>query len=397
MIPRYIPELPKSSMRLFLNLIYKGKFIEGNYINKFEEEFANRLGIDHAILFSSARNGLISLLRQLKIGKGDEVIVPSYTCPAVPSVIEKIGATPIFIDVEKDTFNIDTKLIKSKITKKTKAIIATHIDGQPCDLKEIIGLASSYNLKLIEDCAQAIDAKYKGIKVGRFGDAAYYSFAFGKQLNTLGGGMIVTNNNLIATNLRRDIKKLSLAHKLPIINKYILMYFINFCLNPFIFKIFISPLIHILNIVGIDPINILFKDQGQVRKFTKYTNFQAGLGLQQLKQLDENNAKRIKNARTLSKLLSKNIKIQKQIKERESIFLYYSVLLDRRKKTKRKLIRLGIDTQESWNVSCSRLNRFRKYNCVCPVSDQLEKKALYLPIYSQLKKKGFNLYCKTTK
>lgn len=387
MIPRYTPQLPKGSFALFLRLLYKNELINGSYIEKFENEFAKYIGVKHAISFSSARNGLILLLQQFGISKGDEVILPSFTSPAVPFAIESAGAKPIFVDVNKDTFNIGTRLIKSKITKKTKAIIATHIDGQPCNIGDMIKLASSYKLKVIEDCAHAIGAKYKGVKVGKFGDAAYFSFAMGKQINTLGGGMIVTNIGGLATNLKENVKNVSLSPKLPIIKKFILMNFITFFLRPVFFDIFVFPLIYLLNSISVDPINLLFEDKGSIKKFTGYTNFQAALGLNQMKLLDKISIRRKDNARILSELLSKNIKKQKQIKGLQSVFLYYDIVVDGRREVKKKLLNSGIDTQESWNVSCSRLDRFKKYNYECATSNRLEKNTLCIPIHNQLKEK----------
>ena len=385
MIPRHIPRLPKGSIALFFKLLYKKELINGRCIKEFENEFAKYIGVKHAISFSSARNGLILLLRQFGIGKGDEVVLPSFTCAAVPSAIESVGAIPVFIDVNCATFNINITLIESKITKKTKAIIATHIDGQPCNLGGIMKLASTYKLKVIEDCAQAIGAKYKGVKVGKFGDAAYFSFAMGKQINTLGGGMIVTNIDWLAANLKENLKNFSLSPKLIIIKKFILMNFITFFLRSIFVNILVFPLIYLLNFVRIDPIHLLFEDKGRIKQFTRYTNFQAALGLNRMKLLNQGNIRRKENARILSALLSKNIKKQKQIKELQSIFLYYDIAVDRRGEVKKKLLNSGIDTQESWNVSCSRLDKFKKYNYRCPTSDQLEKKSLYLPIYDGLK------------
>lgn len=387
MIPRYTPKLPKGSLALFFQLLSKNELIKGDYIEKFENEFARYIGVKHAISFSSARNGLILLLQQFGIGEGDEVILPSFTAPAVPSAIENVGAIPIFIDVECDTFNIDVTLIESKITKVTKAIIPTHIDGQPCNLAGVMKLASAYNLKVIEDCAHAIGGEYRGVKVGKFGDAAYFSFATGKQINTLGGGMIVTNMDWLATNLKENMKDASLSLKLPLIKKFILMNFINLCLKQVFFNLFVFPLIRLLNLFGADPVNLVFEDEGFIKTNVKYTNFQAVLGLGQLKLLDRCNSKRKGNAKILSQLLSKKIKKQKGIDRAKSVFLYYDIIVDKRKEIKKKLLSFGIDTQESWNVSCSRLNHFKLYNSKCPVSDELEKKSLYLPVHPSLQEK----------
>lgn len=391
-VPRQNPELPPHAIWLFLNLLIKNKLIEGEYIEQFEAEFARYVGVKHAILVSSGRLALYLILKYFNISDGDEVILPSFTCPVVPSTIVSVGARPVFVDVELETFNINPSLIEQCVTKNTKVIIATHIEGQPCDLNRIIEISAKYNLKVIEDCAQALGAEYKGKKVGNIGDVAYFSFALGKQINTKGGGVLLTNDDKIAHYIKDKVKSYRSPKRWVIIKKFIFMYMVHLSIKPFLFNPLIFPIIYLSNLFKRDIINVFFEDKGFLRNFTdkycvKYSNFQAAIGLKNLKYLEEKNKKRIKNANIFNKYLHPSIKRQKQINNTKPIYLYYSVVLNNRGKIKRKLLKYGIDTQESWNVSCSSLGLFKKYGIECPVADELEKKVLYIPNYPDLDEK----------
>ncbi|MBL7197814.1 MAG: aminotransferase class I/II-fold pyridoxal phosphate-dependent enzyme, partial [Candidatus Omnitrophica bacterium] len=154
----------------------KGQTIEGPDISVFEKMFASYIGTKYAVSFSSARSGLLTFLDALSFQPGDEIIFPAYTFHVIPAIVKSLGLKPVFVDVRNDTYTINTSLIKSSITKKTKAIFATHILGHPCDMDDIMALSREYDLKVIEDCAHACGAEYKGQKVGSFGIAGIFSF-----------------------------------------------------------------------------------------------------------------------------------------------------------------------------------------------------------------------------
>jgi dTDP-4-amino-4,6-dideoxygalactose transaminase len=143
-------------------------------------------------------------LRACGIGAGDEVITTPFTFVATAQAIVYLGAKPVFVDINSSTFNINTALIEGKITEKTKAFLPVHLYGQPCEMDAIMGLAKKHNLKVIEDCAQAVGAEYRGLKVGSVGDVGCFSFFPTKNLGCFGdGGMVVTNNEEIAKNVRQ--------------------------------------------------------------------------------------------------------------------------------------------------------------------------------------------------
>ena len=176
------------------------QYIMGKNVKEFEKEFGEYLGVNNSISVANGTDALIIALKSLGIGEGDEVITTPYTFFATAESISFVGATPVFVDVKLDTFNIDSAKIEEKITPKTKAIMPVHIFGQPCDMDAINAIAKKHNLYVIEDAAQAIGSGYKGQKIGTLSDIATFSFFPTKNLGCAGdGGMIVTNNDNLAT------------------------------------------------------------------------------------------------------------------------------------------------------------------------------------------------------
>lgn len=181
-----------------VEVLKSGSYILGKHNKALEEEFSTFCGVKHSVSLNSGTDALHLALRALDVGAGDEVITVAFTFVATTEAIGLVGAKPVFVDIDKDTFNIDVEELEKAITPKTKAIIPVHLYGQPCDMKVIIDIAERYNLYVIEDCCQAIGAEYKGQKVGSFGDVGCFSFFPTKNLGAMGdGGMLTTKSNYI--------------------------------------------------------------------------------------------------------------------------------------------------------------------------------------------------------
>ena len=181
-----------------LEVMRSGSYILGKHNKAFEQEMADFIGVNYSVALNSGTDALHLALRALDIGAGDEVITVAFTFVATTEAIGIVGATPVFVDINPDTFNMDANLIEEKITPKTKAILPVHLYGQPCDMEKIMTIAKKHNLYVIEDCCQAIGAEFKGKKVGSFGDIGCYSFYPTKNLGTMGdGGLAVTNSEAL--------------------------------------------------------------------------------------------------------------------------------------------------------------------------------------------------------
>ena len=178
-------------------------YIGGVEDEAFEKAFAEYCDAKYCVGVGNGLDALMLALKALGIGEGDEVIVPSNTYIATALAVTYVGATPVFVEPDIRTFNINPALIEAAITEKTKAIMPVHLYGQACDMDPIMEIAKKHGLKVVEDCAQAHGATYKGQKVGTFGDAAGFSFYPGKNLGALGdAGAVVTNDKELADMIR---------------------------------------------------------------------------------------------------------------------------------------------------------------------------------------------------
>ncbi len=176
-----------------------GWFIMGNELEQFEKEFAAYCGTKYCIGVGNGLDALHIILRAYGIGAGDEVLVPANTFIATALAVSYAGATPVFVDCDENTYNMDPGLVEDKITARTKAVIAVHLYGRVADVRALRELADRYGLKLIEDAAQAHGAQLSGNRVGSLGDAAGFSFYPGKNLGALGdAGAITTSDEVLA-------------------------------------------------------------------------------------------------------------------------------------------------------------------------------------------------------
>ncbi len=181
-------------------VINSGKYILGNNVKKFEKEFSNFIGSKYSVGVNSGTDALIIALKTLGVSKGDEVIIPSLSASATAIAVKNVGAKIVYADLDMDTYNVSAKTIRSKISKKTKAIIVVHLHGLSADIFSIKKLIKNTKIKIIEDCAQSHGSKLNNKYTGNLGDIGCFSFYPTKNLNCIGdGGAITTNNKKIYT------------------------------------------------------------------------------------------------------------------------------------------------------------------------------------------------------
>ncbi|KZL50193.1 Cys/Met metabolism pyridoxal-phosphate-dependent enzyme [Nodularia spumigena CENA596] len=186
-----------------LEVLASGRYIGGPLVESFEQQFADYHDVNNCIACNSGTDALYLALRALEIGQGDEVITTPFTFVATAEVISAVGAKPIFVDIDTNTFNIDLQQVAAAITPKTKAIIPVHLFGQPVDMTALMDIANRHNLAVIEDCAQATGATWNNQKVGSIGHIGCFSFYPTKNLGGCGdGGAITTNDPQLAAKIR---------------------------------------------------------------------------------------------------------------------------------------------------------------------------------------------------
>lgn len=207
-MPKFIPisePTITSKEEEYLAKAIKSKWVSsiGEYINKFEASFAKYINTKYALTVSNGTVGLHLALLSSEVSAGNEIIVPDLTFIATPNAVSYIGATPVFADIDPETLCIDPEDIKRKITSKTRAIIPVHLYGHPANMSEIMKISEDHDLIVVEDCAEAHGAEYKGKKVGGIGDCGVFSFYGNKIITTGEGGMITTNDDGIYEKAKR--------------------------------------------------------------------------------------------------------------------------------------------------------------------------------------------------
>jgi perosamine synthetase len=367
MIPVCVPALLGNEKKYILDAIETNWISSaGKYIPAFEEKFAEFCNVKHGIAVTNGTNAIHLALTALGIGKGDEVIIPDFTMISSAFAVCYTGAMPVFIDADKETWNINPEKIEEKITNKTKAIMVVHIYGLPYDMDRIWEIAKKNNLKIIEDAAEVHGAEYKGRKCGNLGDVACFSFYGNKIITTGEGGMVVTNDDKIAEKCK---------------------YYKNLCFD--------------LN----GKRNYLHKDIGFNYRMS---NLHAAIGLAQVEMADKYIEMRIKNNSLYRKFLQgiKGINFQPEKPEIKNVYWMNGIVINpkeigiTRDELMEKLKQKGIDCRMFFK-GMHKQPSLEKYGCNVlgdyPVSDWLSENGLYLPSGSGLKQEEIEKVCNAIK
>ncbi|MBU0633589.1 MAG: aminotransferase class I/II-fold pyridoxal phosphate-dependent enzyme [Candidatus Omnitrophica bacterium] len=377
---------------VFLATSFKTKNQREAVIENFEQHFACYIGSKYAVSVASGKIALYLCLSALNAKGKDKIIVPAYTVAEVIDIVVSMGLEPVFVDIDLNDGNMDAEKIEEAIDERAKFILMTHIYGNPCNIYKILELAKKYDLEVIEDAAQACGAEYDNRKTGGFGKLGYFSFGILKNINTLGGGMVVTNDEMLAQRIKdlmRDFKPVS---KIELFFRLIFAAVIAVVTHPAIFTAVIWPVMRIIPYNMLKKINNPFKTkQVGVVELDKlkvcYLAEQAALGLLQLNALDKLNLRRMEKAKLLDKELAKTgaANIFQEKKCARSIYLNYVIRVKNREDFKKVLFKNGIDASEGFIGSCAHMGRFKEYWRYCPNSRVLEEENLYVPIYPALK------------
>jgi len=353
-IPVCEPTLNGNELKYVTEAVQSGWISSaGKFIKQFEEKFSDYCNTNYGISCSSGTKALHLAIETLGIGKGDEVIIPTFTMIACCNAVIYSGAKPVLVDSELDTWNLDIEKIEEKITSRTKAIMVVHTYGHPVDMDKIKKIADQHNLYIIEDAAEAHGAEYKGRKAGSLSDIACFSFFGNKILTTGEGGMVITNNEKWAERAR------SLRN--------------HFFGQP----------------------RFLHQELGYNYRLT---NLQAALGLAQLEKIEDYVQARRQNAYTYNQLLQGlPLTLPPEKAWAKNVYWMYGLLVNDEfglsmHQLREKLLENGIDTrtffigmhqQPAYHKNDP---RFPDLNGTYPVSEELTRKGFYLPSSSHLNK-----------
>ena len=366
-IPRQKVNLSWKQVGIVLKALLKGRLIRGKAISRFESRFAEYLNAKQAISVSSGRFALYLILKSLGLKKGDEVILPAYTYHVIPAVIIALGLKPVFVDIEADTFNINPRLIEEKITKKTKAVIPTHLFGYPCDMDAVMKIARKHKLFVIEDCAQACGAEYKGKKAGSIGDASYFSFEISKNMNTFGGSMIVTDNSALSDRIRRELQDSPQPKTGKVLKKILSSVQIWISTSKYAFSFVTYPLIRILDFFDKDilshrhnfEVNLIRKHELINYYNFQFANVQALVGIDQLKKIDRYNERNDQISSIYSSILSEEETAGRQKKIIKPSPLFYTIKSKNRDKISKRMLTEGLDTRKKYMDVCPDLQVYK--------------------------------------
>ena len=338
-------------------VIRSGMLAQGPAVAQFEEQFAHYCGVNHAIAVNSGTAALHAALACAGIKTGDEVIVPTFSFFATASCVSMCGATPVFVDVDVNTFNISPECVAEAITKKTRAVIGVHLFGQPFDIRPVLELCEDHTIALIEDAAQAHGAQYHGKTVGGFGKAGCFSFYPTKNMTTGEGGIITTDDALYAAMMRK---------------------FIN---------------------------------HGQSEKYRhtmigynyRMTDIGGAIGCEQLKKLPSFNKKRIANASYLdSHISAKGLLTPHRMPDSTHVYHQYVVRITpefpmNRAEFMTSLADRGIGTAVHYPIPIHRQPVYLEQNpsVSCPVAEQLCEEVLSLPVHPALTEPMLEKICTT--
>lgn len=322
----------------FTEIYDRGWFIQGREYDAFEKEFAAYCGAKHCIGVGNGLDAIYLMLLALGIGKGDEVIIPSNTFIATALAVSYAGATPVLVDPDEVTYNMCGKGLEDALTDKTKAIIPVHLYGQAAEMDEIMDFANKNNLFVVEDCAQAHGALYKGQKVGTFGVAGCFSFYPGKNLGALGdGGAVVSNSDEIADKVRA-----------------------------------------IANYGSKEKYNHIYMGTN-----SRLDEVQAGLLRIKLQHLDEYNADRNRIAnRYLENINNPKIKLPVIGKDRTHIWHIFAVMTSQRDELEKYLIDKGIGVTKHYPIAIPDQKAYESLNLPhMPLASEIAATELSLPLF----------------
>lgn len=349
MIPIAKPLIGKEEKRAVIDVLNSGLIAQGKMVKQLEEDFANFIGTKYAVAVSSGTAALHLSLLALNLKPGDEIITTPFTFIASANCALYIGAKPVFVDIDENTFNIDPSLIEKKITKKTKAILPVHLYGLAANMKEIMRIARKHNLYVIEDACQAHGATINTKKVGTFGDLGCFSFYPTKNMTSGEGGMITTNNKLLAEKL-----KMLRSHGMK--KRYY----------------------H--DILGFN---------------FRMTDIAAAIGIEQLKKIEDFNQKRIFNSLFLNKELDDvdGIITPSIPYNYTHVFHQYTIKITNKYPLKReqlidKLNKEGIGSMIYYPVPVHKQKIYKSlgYKDQLDITEKVSKQVLSLPIHPSLKK-----------
>lgn len=357
-------------------------------VSEFEQAFAHLVGCRYCVAFPFARTAIYFALKAHNIPRGAEVIMPPISIKGILDVVIDLGLKPVFVDVNPDTLCFDIGALQRAMSNNTKAIIITYLYGIVPDVEQIVSLCRDNNLFVVEDFSQCLNGKFKGKKVGGFGDVGVYSASSIKTLDTYGGGLLVCNDESFYSAMNEEKRRLAPPRRLFLINKIITDLVRNIATTRLAFSFVVFPLLKVLNYLK--P-NSVIKQTGEryegmidslpAEWFTSYTSLQAAAGLEFMKYLATQDGERLRNVGQLK--TSTTTVFPAGAAGGENIYWQLIAYFDDSTEMQKQLHRSGIDTARSSLLQISNLVAY-PYQGVTPNAEHLYTHGLFIPAYPGL-------------
>jgi perosamine synthetase len=389
-ICRYGPRVLPGTPEIIASCRARGELIQGPSIPLFERAIAARLGVHAGVTTSYGRIAYFYLLKALRLPAGGEVILPSLTFWVIPEMTRVAGLTPVFVDVDPRTFNIDPAAIEAAITERTVAIVPTHLYGLACEMDALMGIAERHGLRVIEDCAHSLGARYRGRQVGTFGDGAFFSFQTLKPLNTYGGGLAIARDPEVLRSVRAQAEAEPWPGQQRIDNRLKVGAAQRFFSRPAVFTATAYPALVVAMLWKKRPDVYLWEkvrplDPMPPEYRERYTNVQAEIGLASLPHLDEWTAQTQAHATVMNELLSGIPGVQIPHVPEGCVHVYYQYCVytpDRDEMVRKALVR-GMDLETMHVDVCATMPLFGNGHQPTPRAEHASH-VVQLPVYASL-------------
>lgn len=385
-IPRQRIHLPPAAWRSAIAAIVRGNMSDGPAISEFEKAFATFIGVPDAVSVPSGRAGLRFLFQSLGLEPGAQVICSAFGYPIVPFLIKSLGFDLKFADCELQTLGMDPAALDAAISERTAAVIVTHLYGIPCRIEEIAEIARNHGALLIEDCAHCYGASVGSRKAGAFGDAAYFSFETSKVINTMGGGMVTVRDKALGERVREAGSDEPQKGVAWLMKRLLTTSFEATVTNPLVFNLGVYQALRWVPRGSADEGRFASGYHGDevsmAGKMGRYTNYQARLGLQQMKQAAARDARRTLNAERLIGKLRDQVHFQEPAgPDVAANYMLVTALVPRLQEVAAQLLRSGIDTKHLYMRDCSGMF---DTGDTFPNAVRAEREVLHVPAHPEM-------------
>lgn len=390
-IARYGARVLPDAREILRHVERRGQLVNGPKIGEFEDAFAARVGVHAARATSYGRTAFFHLLSALDLPRGSEIVIPALTFWVVPEMARVAGLVPVFADVDPETFTLDPESLARVITDRTRAVVPTHLWGLPCDMDPILAIARRHGLVVIEDCAHALGATYRGQPVGAIGDAGFFSLQTLKPLNTNGGGVAVAKSPDVMRKLDVILAALPAPTRDGVRKRLRFGRVQQTMIRPWPFTFSLFPLTWAASWLKLNLDSLLWEsirplDPPPPGYLERYSNAQAALGLVALEHLDEWTRATQQHAARLDAMLAGEPGVRRPARpgDRTHVFYQYCAYVADRDGVARRALRRGVDVETLHVDVCTDLPIFRDFpRDACPGAARAAQ-AVQLPVYSSL-------------